>query len=140
MTGDMLLVEDEVVLRTTFTRILKSLGLTVTAVGSVTEAKQAVQEGSFSVVLSDMMLPDGTGADFHSWLLKNSPDNQPMFFFCSGSMSDELREYVKSTDCKLFQKPFDLSALIEAIESREGPRTGKSATADGVLPRGLQLD
>jgi CheY-like chemotaxis protein len=133
MTVNMLLVEDEVVLRDTFTRILKSLGMTVTAVGSVSEAKRAVQGGSFSVVMSDMMLPDGTGAEFHSWMLKTFPDHQPRFFFCSGCMSDELKKYVDSTDCKLLQKPFSLLALIEAIGDREEPRIRESSTADGVL-------
>jgi len=130
---NMLLVEDEAVLRTTLTRILRSLGLTVTAVGSINKAKQAVLEGSFSIILSDMMLPDGTGAEFHLWVVSHFPERQPMFFFCSGGMSAELREYVHSTNCRLFKKPFDLSALIEAIRNRERPRTRESAIADGVL-------
>lgn len=135
MTGDMLVVEDDPVLRNTFTRVLRSLGLTVTAVGSVGEAKQAFQNGIFSVVMSDMMLPDGTGMDFHSWVAKNFPDHQHRFFFCSGSMSADLREYVASSDCKLFAKPLDLSALITAIEeSCDAPKTNRrSAHADGVL-------
>lgn len=135
MTGNMLILEDEPVLRSTFARILRSFGLTVTAVGSVSEAKKEFQDGSFSVVMSDMMLPDGTGADFHSWLAANFPDQQPRFFFCSGSMSADLREYVASNDCKLFVKPLNFSALIEAIEeSCDGPKTHrKPAHADGFL-------
>jgi DNA-binding NtrC family response regulator len=135
MTVDMLIVEDELVLRNTFTRILRSLGMTVTAVGSVSEAKRVFNEGSFSVVLSDMMLPDGTGADFHSWVAHNFPDHPSRFFFCSGSMSADLKEYVASNSCKLFAKPLDVSALIEAIEDNcDGPKTNrKSAVADGVL-------
>jgi len=135
MTGNMLIVEDEPVLRSTFTRILKSLGLTVTAVGSVTEAKKAFQGGVFSLVMSDMMLPDGTGRDFHSWVTENFPDHHHRFFFCSGSMSADLREYVDSNDCKLLAKPLDLSALIAAIgENCDAPQTNRrSANADGVL-------
>jgi CheY-like chemotaxis protein len=133
MTGNMLVVEDEPILRSTFSRILRALGMTVTAVGSVHEAKQAFQEKIFSVVMSDMMLPDGTGRDFHSWLVENFPDHQHRFFFCSGSMSEDLKEYVASSDCRLFQKPLDLSALMRAIEGYEPKTNRESSTADGVL-------
>jgi two-component system response regulator PilR (NtrC family) len=134
MTGDMLVVEDDPVLRNTFTRVLRSLGLTVIAVGSVTEAKNAFQNGIFSVVMSDMMLPDGTGKDFHSWVAENFPGHQHRFFFCSGSMSEDLRAYILLNDCKLFVKPLDISALIEAIgEKCDAQQTDRRpAHADGV--------
>jgi two-component system, NtrC family, response regulator PilR len=134
MTGDMLVVEDDPVLRNTFTRVLRSLGLTVTAVGSVTEAKNAFQNGIFSVVMSDMMLPDGTGRDFHSWVAENFPGHQHRFFFCSGSMSEDLKEYVLLNDCRLLAKPLDISALIEAIgEKFDAQKTDRRlAHPDGV--------
>jgi DNA-binding NtrC family response regulator len=119
MDNKLLLVEDEPVLRSTLSRIFGSTGITVTAVESLLGAQQVLQLDKFSVILSDMMLPDGTGADLHSWVVTNLIDYPPRFLFCSGFMNDELRTYVETTKCLFFPKPLDVKALITTIKCVE---------------------
>jgi DNA-binding NtrC family response regulator len=113
----LLLVEDEPVLRSTLSRILGSMGVLVTAVESVLEAQRVLQLEKFSVILSDMLLPDGTGADLHSWVVGNLLDYNPKFFFCSGFMNAELRMYIEKTKCQFFPKPLGIKSLISAIKN-----------------------
>lgn len=139
MKAEMLVVEDEPTLRTTIIRVLSSLGLKVTGVGSVSEAKEMFLAHSFSFVMSDMLLPDGTGAEFHSWVTRNFPRGSCKFFFCSGGMSEELKRYVRDTQCPLFTKPFDVSQIIGFLDvTGAGPKsTRRAPSTDGVVPKGL---
>jgi DNA-binding NtrC family response regulator len=79
MTKKLLLVEDESVLRSTLSRIFGSMGIAMIAVESISEAQRVLRLEKFSVILSDMMLPDGTGADLHSWVVANLFDCPPRF-------------------------------------------------------------
>lgn len=131
MAKKLLLVEDDFAVRSTLSRVLGLMGVEVTAVESVLGAQQALRLERFSAILSDMMLPDGTGADLHSWVVANLLDDQPRFFFCSGSMSDELRAYVEGTKCQFFQKPFDIRTLIATIKD-EPKVTRRPTPTNGV--------
>lgn len=132
MTKKLLLVEDESVLRSTLPRIFGSMGIAMIAVESISEAQRVLRLEKFSVILSDMMLPDGTGADLHSWVVANLLDCPPRFFFCSGFMDDELRTYVEGTNCQFFPKPLDIRTLIAAIKDVEPKATRRLAPTDGV--------
>lgn len=130
--AELLLVEDDTVLRGTLSRILRSVGLVVTAVGSVLEAQSALQAEKYRIILSDMMLPDGNGVELHSWVVANLTECPPRFFFCSGFMSDELREYVENTKCQFFPKPINIRKLIAAIKDVEPKVTRRLTPTDGV--------
>jgi PAS domain S-box-containing protein len=58
-----LLVEDHADTRNILSKLLTSLGCTVTTAASVTEAVQAAERQSFDLLLSDIGLPDGSGID-----------------------------------------------------------------------------
>lgn len=131
MAEKLLLVEDDSAIQSVLPRILGLMGFSVTSVESVLGAQQVLQLEKFSIILSDMMLPDGTGADLHSWVVANLLDYQPRFFFCSGLMSDELRTYVEGTKCQFFSKPFDIRNLIATIKD-ELKATRRPTPTDGV--------
>lgn len=58
-----LLVEDHEDTRTALTRLLARWGYVVEAADSVADALGKAQESSFDLLISDLGLPDGTGAD-----------------------------------------------------------------------------
>jgi PAS domain S-box-containing protein len=58
-----LLVEDHADTREVLTRLLRSLGCSVTAVASVKEAIEAAGRETFDLLVSDIGLPDGSGVD-----------------------------------------------------------------------------
>ncbi len=58
-----LLVEDEPATMRIMARLLKRLGHTVTAAGSIAAALSLIETEDFDLIISDIGLPDGTGLD-----------------------------------------------------------------------------
>ncbi len=67
-----LVVEDHEDTRNVLHRLMTRWGHTVTTASSVAQARQALAEGSFDLLLSDLGLPDGTGLDVIMTLRENS--------------------------------------------------------------------
>ena len=67
-----LLVEDHEDTRMILRRLLTRWGHTVTAAGCVAEARLALADGTFDLLLSDVGLPDGTGMDVVATLREKS--------------------------------------------------------------------
>jgi PAS domain S-box-containing protein len=63
-----LLVEDHADTRHVLYRLLSSLGCTVSAAGSVKEARELSDAQPFDLLVSDIGLPDGTGHDVMSYI------------------------------------------------------------------------
>ena len=60
---EVLIVEDEVLLRKQLTAQLERLGMDVTGTGTLSAARQLISEMSFDFALLDVNLPDGRGTD-----------------------------------------------------------------------------
>ena len=58
---NVLVVEDEQIIRTTLREFLTGEGFIVSEAGSVAEALQVVRQRDFSVAICDVRLPDGDG-------------------------------------------------------------------------------
>jgi two-component system phosphate regulon response regulator PhoB len=63
MKNKILIIEDEPDIRTTLEYNLRKDGFDVIGVGSLGEARTAMNSSSFSMILLDLMLPDGSGLD-----------------------------------------------------------------------------
>lgn len=64
----LLLVDDDASIRRMVAMALESEPLCVVPAASLAEAAQALQTSSFSVVMCDLVLPDGSGHDLLQWL------------------------------------------------------------------------
>jgi DNA-binding NtrC family response regulator len=137
MPSNILLVDDDALVRASLKRILERSGIKVTEVCSVSEAKKTLSRYLFSGVVSDVRLPDGTGVDLHEWVVEQYPYLLNKFFFCSGGMSSELEMYINESGCRFFKKPIDGTALVEAIYAVRSLSSSRLASADGTASRGL---
>jgi two-component system phosphate regulon response regulator PhoB len=63
MKNKILIIEDEPDIRTTLEYNLRKDNFDVIGVGSLGEARTAMNSSSFSMILLDLMLPDGSGLD-----------------------------------------------------------------------------
>jgi len=63
-----LLVEDHQATRLALTRLLNRRGFRVTSAGTIAEARSLADKESFSLVISDLGLPDGNGCDLMAYL------------------------------------------------------------------------
>lgn len=63
MTKKILIIEDEPDIRKTLEYNIAREGYDVTSASSLSEGKQHIDLGSFSLIILDLMLPDGSGLD-----------------------------------------------------------------------------
>jgi DNA-binding NtrC family response regulator len=137
MSSNILLVDDDALVRESLKRVLGQRGIKVTTVCCVEDAKEALSRYIFSAVVSDVRMLDGTGVELHEWVSEHRQYLMNRFIFCSGGMSPELEGYIIQSGCRLFKKPIDGNALVEALHAVRSPASPKPAVADGASIRGL---
>ena len=102
-----LIVEDELLLRSSLARYFRSKGLDVSEAGTLHEARKQLAEGGFDAVLLDVGLPDGDGLSLlatagadRSLVITANPD--PARFASKGVMHH-------------LPKPLDLPQVMTAL-------------------------
>jgi PAS domain S-box-containing protein len=109
--GNILLVEDEVELRSANAEFLTSMGYSVICASSGPEAlKLAREAGPIDLVISDVVMPKMNGREFADCLLRLRPNTK--LLFVSGYADDIVLHTGLSTQAMPFlQKPFSLKQL-----------------------------
>ena len=90
-----LIVEDSAVTRLALADAIGLEGMSVEVAANVREARAKLRAGSFSVVLSDHKLPDGTGLDLYAWLRRS--ELHPTFLLTTGYQLEHLLLQVTGT-------------------------------------------
>ena len=120
-----MVVEDEAGAREGLVDLLTMLGYEVAAVGSAEEARKLPLEPAFDVLLSDLLLPDVSGAELARSFLERWPSLKVILM--SGYTEDEaVRRGVGAGTLRFLQKPFDVKTLAREI---------RTAIAEGAAAR-----
>ncbi|MFN8666613.1 MAG: response regulator [Gemmatimonadaceae bacterium] len=118
-----LIVDDEITIRMALRRFFTRLGWAVeeacdgeTALDLLDgEAQGSAQR--FDVVVSDLRMPGVSGIELYDQLKVRNPEVVRRLIFSTGDIvSEEAATFVRSTDCVVLQKPFELSALREIVD------------------------
>jgi CheY-like chemotaxis protein len=115
-TETVLLAEDEFQIRRFVTSMLERAGYTVLASGSPAEALElaAAHPGAIDILVSDMIMPGGTGPDLARQLREVRPGLQVLFM--SGNADLALSRGDGSLDATNFlQKPFTPDQLLSQV-------------------------
>ncbi|RKZ18438.1 hypothetical protein DRQ17_03230 [bacterium] len=123
---DILLIEDEDIVRRTVAKYLRNLGYNVITGSTVHDAKEILLSSkTFHLIVSDIVLPDGNAMEIFKFMESNKIQKTPILFI-SGYTDDMLvKRGVKSGDFHFLQKPFQPSTLAEKIrEILNGIDTG----------------
>lgn len=76
----------------------------------------------FDVILSDVMMPEMSGVDFHRALASTAPDQHArVIFITGGATGADAQGYLDGISNPLVEKPFDLQrlrALVREVASR----------------------
>ncbi len=115
MNQSILIVEDEKILRISLADALKSEGYTVYAVESGEAALQALEDGDFSLVLTDIRLPGASGMDILKKSLKEQPATPVIMMTAYGSINDAV-EAMRYGAFDYITKPFDLDEILETAK------------------------
>ncbi len=110
-----LIVEDEPRLLDVVRQMLESMDYRVTATTNSEEALKAASEETFDLLLSDLVLTEGSGADLAERLLMITPSTRVLFM--SGHAETGLQKKLLHDEAVHFiQKPFTRDEIAAAID------------------------
>ena len=111
-----LIIEDERILRDSISEYLKSNGYTCTTVGTLKKALEKSRNSVYDCVLIDIGLPDGSGMDFIQTYKENYPNPGIIIISAKNSLEDKINGLQLGAD-DYITKPFHLSELHARIHS-----------------------
>lgn len=110
-----LVIDDEPAIRNVFSHFLERRGHHVVTCGTAKEGVRIASSQTFDVIVTDLILPDGTGLDLASDLQGVCPRSK--IILLTGEPSDETAR--RADDLHVFKylaKPIRASALIVVVE------------------------
>jgi signal transduction histidine kinase/ActR/RegA family two-component response regulator len=117
-TETILLVEDDVSLRSLSARVLRDAGYTVLTPVTPTEAvlTGTHHEGKVDLLLTDVVMPQMTGRTVAELLVQQQPGLKVLYM--SGYTDDDVvRRGVLATDTEFLQKPFTPTELLQQVRA-----------------------
>jgi DNA-binding NtrC family response regulator len=132
MKAQLLVVDDERLIRTSLERALADVGHEVEAADSVAAATAALARTRFDAVVVDLKLPDGSGLELVRKLGAESPETKIVVITAHGTV-DAAVEAMKLGAFDFVNKPFELDELITSVQNalRAGTLERRLAYHDG---------
>lgn len=133
----LLIVEDDPVLSDGISVGLGLSGFTADAVGTLADARAALEAGGFAGLVLDIMLPDGSGLDLLAEM-RAAGSRMPVLLL---SARDQVCDRVLGLDAgadDYLGKPFDLHELAARLRAMLRRQEGRAAAM--IAWNGLQLD
>ena len=124
--NQILVVEDEAVIRAALRRLLERHEYRVSEAGSVKESLERYDMDAFDVIISDLRLPGAPGTD----LIKAT--STPVLIMTSYSSIKSAIDSMKMGAVDYIAKPFEHNEIIEAVAKiiRENPSQRQVSAAD----------
>jgi len=130
----LLVVDDEPDLRTLYELTLLREGYDLDTAGTVQEALLHLKDRTYSAVITDMRLPDGSGLDVLRWLEENNRREKAIVITAYGS-SENAVEALKAGAYDYLTKPVDLKQFRGVVASALGRGGAGAPTVDpATLP------
>ena len=111
-----LVVDDEADIRDLMEMTLMKMGLSVYTAQGVAAAKQQLAERRFSLVLTDMRMPDGSGLDVVGFINSEGLD-VPVAVITAFGNADQAVQALKNGAFDYLQKPITLAQLRSLVKS-----------------------
>jgi len=130
----LLVIDDEPDLRTLYELTLLREGYDMDTAGSVQEALLHLKDRTYSAVITDMRLPDGSGLDVLRWLEESNRREKAIVITAYGS-SENAVEALKAGAYDYLTKPVDLKQFRGVVASALGRGGSGAPTVDpAALP------
>jgi DNA-binding response OmpR family regulator len=121
-TRVVLLVDDEGTLRSALRRFFMRRGWQVVEAEDGEDARALLLGpnaacGHVDAILTDLRMPRLSGIELHTLVAQADARLAGRFIFSSGDTGDaEAVEFITRTGCPVISKPFELAALLAAVE------------------------
>jgi two-component system response regulator PilR (NtrC family) len=122
----LLVVDDEPDLRTLYELTLLREGYDIETAATVQDALLHLKDRTYSAVITDMRLPDGTGLDLLRWLEESGRREKAIVITAYGSAENAV-EALKAGAYDYLTKPVDLKQFRAVVGSALGRNGGVGA-------------
>jgi two-component system response regulator PilR (NtrC family) len=129
----LLVVDDEPDLRTLYELTLLREGYEVDSAGSVGEALAQLQAATYSAVITDMKLPDGSGLAVLRWLEQAGRPEKAVVITAFGSAENAV-EALKAGAFDYLTKPVDLRQFRLVVGAALGRQAATAPSAAAAAP------
>ena len=133
-----LIVEDEVIIRTALRKLLSRNNYDVSEAGSVTEATKNYQLNNFDLIISDLRLPGSAGTD-----LIQLVNDTPVLIMTSYASLRSAVDSMRMGAVDYIAKPFDHDEMLAAVKrvigkatarlSQKAKKTDSNAAIEGMI-------
>ncbi|MDB5303543.1 MAG: putative response regulator in two-component reguatory system, sigma54 dependent transcriptional [Phycisphaerales bacterium] len=128
--NDVLVVEDEVRVRTMLASALKEMGFTATFAPTAEAAAKALAQRSFDILILDLNLPGKGGIEFLEHVRRQGCDSQAIILTGFGDL-DAARKAIHLEVVDFLTKPCTLGALEVALSRARNRRRGRIGEGHG---------
>lgn len=137
MAKSVLIVDDEKLLLRTLSSALKDVGYRISTAGSAEQAeKHLAQDAAFDLILVDNRLPKASGLDLIRRLRERAVRCR-VILMTAYETPEVKAEARKLKVDRYLKKPFDLTVLLDEIESLIGPGgNGSGSNPHTIQPEG----
>jgi len=121
--ANILLIDDEPLVRQTLSQILQVAGHSTTLAGDGNEGLRLFELGRFDLVITDIIMPDREGIDTIMALRRLAP-NVPIVAISGGGRTgntDFLRVAASLGATATLRKPFDMNELLQLVDKLSKP-------------------
>jgi len=115
MANEILLADDEVTFRETFTKLLQEEGMTVTAVGNGTDAIKAIRKQPYAVAILDVQMPGADGIKVLREIMKMRPETRVVMITAYGTVEMAV-DAVKLGACDYVMKPVIFEDILIKVQ------------------------
>lgn len=113
---DVLIVEDEPVVRSVMSHVLVQAGYGVTAVENGFEALKVIRERGFRAIVCDVHMPILDGLRFFEELEGvNAAQAGRVLFITAVAQAPSVAEFFARKGCRVLEKPYELKDLLGEV-------------------------
>lgn len=121
--ANLLVIDDDGVIRQLLDEALMSLGYTVKAVESAEHGLTSVEQDRYDLILLDLRMPGMGGSEFFRTIDQRYPELTSRVIFMTGdAASPDIRRFLKTARRPILSKPLGLDELERAVTSELNPR------------------
>ena len=125
MKDPILIVEDDIAFLKMLSTFLERKNYNIQGVSSIAEAKLALESQSYSLLITDLKLPDGTGLELLEFVMKFYADTKVIMMTGYAEVSSAV-EAIKKGALDYISKPFRPEELMMVMEeSNNNPKSSE---------------
>ncbi len=132
MNEKIFLLEDDIFLRDGLCELLENAEYAVVSAGTIKEAEYAVKSSAFSLLILDVMLPDGSGFDFCQ-RLRAIGVSTPILFLTACDDEIQIVRGLDSGADDYVTKPFKLLELLSRVRALIRRNTVSTFTSREIM-------